>query len=252
MGNQLFGTIFFNDFLTGKGLGFNIRGGKDSPYIPGDPSIYVTRIDSDGMAAKDGRLSVGDKLIEVNRVVVDDRHINLTPLINKFVSSTIIASVAYGLRNSVSKRYDLPRRRQHNGFICYYYCLSCNFSSSCTHFVRRKAYSTLSNSLNSCCMENNLNQRNQSKHVKPDAKRGKALSIQSFHAQLNVWVFPRVSNNEIFENFIFPYKSKHHPMSIERKRISIWTRFLDDFVKHFKILFCGRPAPLIRRLASSR
>lgn len=113
MGNQLFGTIFFNDFLTGKGLGFNIRGGKDSPYIPGDPSIYVTRIDSDGMAAKDGRLSVGDKLIEVNRMLVDDRHINLTPLINKFVSSTIIASVAYALRNSVLKRYDLPHRRQH-------------------------------------------------------------------------------------------------------------------------------------------
>lgn len=56
----------------GKGLGFNIRGGKDSPYIPGDPSIYVTRIDSDGMAAKDGRLSVGDKLIEINNVNVEN------------------------------------------------------------------------------------------------------------------------------------------------------------------------------------
>ena len=132
MANQLFVTIFFNDFLTGKGLGFNIRGGKDSPYIPGDPSIYVTRIDSDGMAAKDGRLSVGDKLIEVNRMLVDDRQINLTPLINKFVSSTINASVAYALRNSVSKRYDLPRRRQHNGFIYYYYCLAT--SRQAAHF----------------------------------------------------------------------------------------------------------------------
>ena len=53
--------------FTGRGLGFNIRGGKDSPYIPGDPSIFVTRINGDGAAAKDGRLGVGDKLIEVFR-----------------------------------------------------------------------------------------------------------------------------------------------------------------------------------------
>lgn len=52
-------------FAAGRGLGFNIRGGKDSPYIPGDPSIFITRINSDGAAARDGRLSVGDKLIEV-------------------------------------------------------------------------------------------------------------------------------------------------------------------------------------------
>ena len=52
-------------FVTGRGLGFNIRGGKDSPYIPGDSSIYVTRINGDGVAARDGRLSVGDKILEV-------------------------------------------------------------------------------------------------------------------------------------------------------------------------------------------
>ena len=53
--------------LAGRGLGFNIRGGKDSPYVPGDPSIYVTRINGDGAAARDGRLTVGDKLIEVRK-----------------------------------------------------------------------------------------------------------------------------------------------------------------------------------------
>lgn len=49
----------------GRGLGFNIRGGRDSPYVPEDPSIFVTRINSEGAAASDGRLNVGDKLIEV-------------------------------------------------------------------------------------------------------------------------------------------------------------------------------------------
>lgn len=52
-------------YLSGRGLGFNIRGGKDSPYVPGDPSIFVTRINGEGSAARDGRLSVGDKLLEV-------------------------------------------------------------------------------------------------------------------------------------------------------------------------------------------
>ena len=52
-------------FFLGRGLGFNIRGGKDSPYVPGDPSIFVTRINGEGAAARDGRLSVGDKILEV-------------------------------------------------------------------------------------------------------------------------------------------------------------------------------------------
>ena len=52
-------------YFAGKGLGFNIRGGKDSPYVPGDPSIFVTRINGEGAAARDGRLGVGDKLLEV-------------------------------------------------------------------------------------------------------------------------------------------------------------------------------------------
>ncbi|XP_068699332.1 anoctamin-7-like [Montipora foliosa] len=73
----------------GKGLGFNIRGGKDSPYIPGDPSIFVTRINSEGAAAKDGRLSVGDKLIEVNNVNVEnstvDRAVDLIQSKKKLV-----------------------------------------------------------------------------------------------------------------------------------------------------------------------
>ncbi|CAH3190102.1 unnamed protein product, partial [Porites evermanni] len=56
----------------GRGLGFNIRGGKDSPYIPGDSSIYVTRINGDGVAARDGRLSVGDKILEINGVNVEN------------------------------------------------------------------------------------------------------------------------------------------------------------------------------------
>lgn len=57
--------FYVYSFFSGRGLGFNIRGGKDSPHVPGDPSIFVTRINGEGAAARDGRLSVGDKLLEV-------------------------------------------------------------------------------------------------------------------------------------------------------------------------------------------
>jgi len=52
--------------LSTSGLGFNIRGGLDNMHIPGDPGIFVTTIKMNGAAAKDGRLEVGDKLLEVS------------------------------------------------------------------------------------------------------------------------------------------------------------------------------------------
>lgn len=54
----------------GEGLGFNIRGGRENPYVPNDSSIYVTRIRSDGAAAFDGRLGVGDKILEVRSITL--------------------------------------------------------------------------------------------------------------------------------------------------------------------------------------
>lgn len=53
-------TIFI---LTG--LGFNIKGGLDVPYLPSDPGIFVAKIRETGAAAEDGRLQEGDKIIEV-------------------------------------------------------------------------------------------------------------------------------------------------------------------------------------------
>ena len=48
----------------GKSLGFTICGGKGSKC--GDIGIYVRCIQAEGIAAKDGRLKVGDELLEVN------------------------------------------------------------------------------------------------------------------------------------------------------------------------------------------
>lgn len=49
-----------------KGLGFSIAGGVGNQHIPGDNSIYVTKIIDGGAAQKDGRLQVGDRLLMVS------------------------------------------------------------------------------------------------------------------------------------------------------------------------------------------
>ncbi|KAK2158901.1 hypothetical protein LSH36_162g08045 [Paralvinella palmiformis] len=48
------------------GLGFNIKGGKDAPYLEEDDGIFVTKIRPEGTAAEDGRLKEGDKIMEIN------------------------------------------------------------------------------------------------------------------------------------------------------------------------------------------
>ncbi|XP_060098862.1 disks large homolog 1 isoform X3 [Heteronotia binoei] len=55
-----------------KGLGFSIAGGVGNQHIPGDSSIYVTKIIEGGAAHKDGRLQIGDKLLAVNTVCLEE------------------------------------------------------------------------------------------------------------------------------------------------------------------------------------
>ncbi|CAJ1064504.1 disks large homolog 2 isoform X16 [Xyrichtys novacula] len=55
-----------------KGLGFSIAGGVGNQHIPGDNSIYVTKIIDGGAALKDGRLNVGDRLLMVNNYSLEE------------------------------------------------------------------------------------------------------------------------------------------------------------------------------------
>lgn len=48
-----------------KGLGFSIAGGVGNQHVPGDNSIYVTKIIEGGAAHKDGRLQIGLSLIHI-------------------------------------------------------------------------------------------------------------------------------------------------------------------------------------------
>uniref|UniRef100_A0A8C2Z3Z2 Disks large homolog 1 n=1 Tax=Cyclopterus lumpus TaxID=8103 RepID=A0A8C2Z3Z2_CYCLU len=55
-----------------KGLGFSIAGGVGNQHIPGDNSIYVTKVIEGGAAHKDGTLQIGDKLLAVNSAGLEE------------------------------------------------------------------------------------------------------------------------------------------------------------------------------------
>ncbi|XP_067404079.1 disks large homolog 3 isoform X6 [Emydura macquarii macquarii] len=69
-------TIMEVNLMKGpKGLGFSIAGGIGNQHIPGDNSIYITKIIDGGAAQKDGRLQIGDRLLAVNNTNLQDvRH----------------------------------------------------------------------------------------------------------------------------------------------------------------------------------
>lgn len=52
-----------------RGLGFSIAGGKGSPSFKTDSdSIYISRITEGGVAHKDGKLMVGDRVVSINGI----------------------------------------------------------------------------------------------------------------------------------------------------------------------------------------
>lgn len=54
-----------------NGLGFSIAGGKGSPpYKPNSDAIFISRITEGGVAQKDGKLAIGDKVISVGLVTI--------------------------------------------------------------------------------------------------------------------------------------------------------------------------------------
>ncbi|VDO79838.1 unnamed protein product, partial [Onchocerca flexuosa] len=51
-------------------FGFNIVGGIDQEYIPGDSGIFISKIGIRGPASQDKRLKIGDRIISVNGVLL--------------------------------------------------------------------------------------------------------------------------------------------------------------------------------------
>lgn len=84
---------------TEDGLGFNIRGGRDSEYVQEDNGIFVSKIRERGTAAEmqaqkiSPCLRVGDKLIEIDGHSL--RNIDHNEAVNLFVTSGPVVRVKF-------------------------------------------------------------------------------------------------------------------------------------------------------------
>ncbi|XP_049534430.1 protein lap4 isoform X3 [Anopheles darlingi] len=59
----------------GQGLGFSIAGGKGHvPFKDGSEGIYISRLTEGGVAHKDGKILVGDRVLAINGVDITNAH----------------------------------------------------------------------------------------------------------------------------------------------------------------------------------
>lgn len=65
-------TTLLRDASTGS-FGFSISGGKGSEqFVEGDDSVYISKVAEAGPAHRDGKIQVGDKLVQINHTDVTD------------------------------------------------------------------------------------------------------------------------------------------------------------------------------------
>ncbi|XP_065213379.1 protein lap4 [Planococcus citri] len=88
-----------------NGLGFSIAGGKGSPFKDNSEGIYVSRITEGGVAEKDGKLQVGDRILSINGVdmtgATHDVAVSILTGLERFVRIAAEREVAYP-RNSAT------------------------------------------------------------------------------------------------------------------------------------------------------
>ncbi|KAG9351529.1 hypothetical protein JZ751_022780, partial [Albula glossodonta] len=91
-----------------KGLGFSIAGGVGNQHIPGDNSIYVTKIIDGGAAQKEGRLQVGDRLLMVNNYTLEEVSHEEAVAILKNTSDVVYLKVGKPTSVYLSETYGPP------------------------------------------------------------------------------------------------------------------------------------------------
>ncbi|XP_041749611.2 disks large homolog 2 isoform X7 [Coregonus clupeaformis] len=91
-----------------KGLGFSIAGGVGNQHIPGDNSIFVTKIIDGGAAQKDQRLQVGDRLLMVNNYTLEEVSHEEAVAILKNTSDVVYLKVGKPTSGYLSDPYGPP------------------------------------------------------------------------------------------------------------------------------------------------
>lgn len=77
-----------------RGLGFSIAGGKGSqPFKAESDAIYISRITDGGVADKDGKLAVGDRVVSINGIDLSgaghNHAVNMLTGLERFVRLTV-------------------------------------------------------------------------------------------------------------------------------------------------------------------
>lgn len=77
-----------------RGLGFSIAGGKGSqPFKTDSDAVYISRITDGGVADKDGKLAVGDRVVSINGVDLTsashNQAVNMLTGLERFVRLTV-------------------------------------------------------------------------------------------------------------------------------------------------------------------
>ena len=64
-------------------FGFSISGGKGAdPYIEGDESVYISKVVEHGPAHRDGKIRVGDKLVQIDGIDVSEaEHVKVVEML---------------------------------------------------------------------------------------------------------------------------------------------------------------------------
>lgn len=77
-----------------RGLGFSIAGGKGSqPFKSDSDAVYISRITDGGVADKDGKLAVGDRVVSINGIdlstATHTHAVNMLTGLERFVRLTV-------------------------------------------------------------------------------------------------------------------------------------------------------------------
>lgn len=88
-----------------RGLGFSIAGGRGSPPFKTDSdAIYISRITENGVAHKDGKLAVGDRVTSINGIDLNgathDMAVSLLTGLERFVRLAVEREIPVSQENS--------------------------------------------------------------------------------------------------------------------------------------------------------
>ncbi|CRK92451.1 CLUMA_CG006014, isoform A [Clunio marinus] len=106
----------------GQGLGFSIAGGKGhTPFVDGSDGIFISRLTEGGIAQRDGKIQIGDKIVAINgadmRAANHDHAVQLLTDSQRFVRLVVEREVKGPLEPPQSPRSPLLKSLSPTGYM---------------------------------------------------------------------------------------------------------------------------------------